>query len=309
MVMDVGQFKHLFIEEALGLLSNLDNTLIELEKEPRNSTLINEAFRVMHTIKGAAGMYGFSQIVEVTHDIESLYDQARQKRGIVSSELINLTFSAADHIRALLEDENFEKTINIKQHNELKSYIDKVKDVNHIEISTELDESIVDYNNDRQISTWNILFYPDDHLIKRAINIKYVLKDLLELGECQINQSNKDINGQEFFSIFLVTDRFYEEIEGALMFVMDYCRIIKLCNFNLFDPEITQRKIQEKDRFNQLKIESSLDTNSSESKSFVRVEKETIEESFASLASKDGVSNVNAYQCRCLKVRSFNVFG
>lgn len=233
--MDLGQFKNLFVEEAHGLLSSLDDALVDLEKKPWEIGLINEAFRVMHTIKGAAGMYGFSQIVEVTHELESLYDHIRQNKIQVPPELINLTFQASDHIRALLEDEAFEIEANIARHAGIKSSIENLRDIGSSKIPADTGVVRTGIDPTRKMCTWNIVFYPDDGLIKRAVNIKYIFQDLAELGECQISSLAKDQNGKEFYSIFLVTEQPYEEIEGALIFVMDYCRIIRVSDFNLFD--------------------------------------------------------------------------
>ena len=90
--MDLEYIKRNFIIEAEVLLTNLDSTLIELEKDLNNEHLIGEAFRVMHTIKGASGMFGFEKIVELTHELESLYDLVRNKKQLATPELIEKSF-------------------------------------------------------------------------------------------------------------------------------------------------------------------------------------------------------------------------
>ena len=103
--MDLNELKQDFIAEAETLLSNLDNILMELEKDMENTEFINQTFRVMHTIKGSSGMYGFEKIVSITHELESIYDQVRQGIKKVTPDLVQLTFSVGDHLRALLVDE------------------------------------------------------------------------------------------------------------------------------------------------------------------------------------------------------------
>ena len=51
-----------FLEEASDLLSSLEDNLLSLESDPENNELISAVFRVMHTIKGSAGMFGFDDI-------------------------------------------------------------------------------------------------------------------------------------------------------------------------------------------------------------------------------------------------------
>ncbi len=59
--MDMHHLKLKFSEEAETLLTSLDNTLIALEKES-SSESVAEVFRVMHTIKGASGMFSYDMV-------------------------------------------------------------------------------------------------------------------------------------------------------------------------------------------------------------------------------------------------------
>ena len=51
-----------FLEEALELLDQLNLHLIQLEEEPENDELINQIFRIAHTIKGSAGFAGLDEM-------------------------------------------------------------------------------------------------------------------------------------------------------------------------------------------------------------------------------------------------------
>lgn len=233
--MDISHLKQKFIDEAENLLVSLDNTLIELEKDSASSALIGEAFRVMHTIKGASGMYGFDKIVEITHELESLYDLVREGRSKVTAELIEISFKASDHIRALLADENCTIKSNIQNHNKLKDKINHLKKTEGLaEPKPEVESSKT--TGKENITTWHILFYPNEDIVKRAVNLIYTFHDLLSLGEYRIYNHPFLLDGDQYWSIFLVTDQGYEKIEEALMFILDYCKINRLVDYNLFDP-------------------------------------------------------------------------
>lgn len=92
-----------FVEEASELLSELEDSLLELEESPDDIDLISKVFRAMHTIKGSGAMFGFDDIAEFTHDVETVFDKVRNGEMSVSQELIDLTLASRDHIRALLE--------------------------------------------------------------------------------------------------------------------------------------------------------------------------------------------------------------
>ncbi len=239
--MDLQEFKKTFLEEASERLTSLDNTLIELEKDAGNVLQINEAFRAMHTIKGGAGMYGFEAIVEVTHAIESLYDTIRHSNGKVPQPLIDLTFAAADHIRDLLEDEEMKKEELVHRHSEIMVAINRIieKDSSIVLAGpgTDSTDGQIQEEKAAQLNTWNILFYPDEQIIKRAINLTYIFQDLIELGECHIGCEPYELDGRQMWSALLISDQPFEEIEGVFLFILDYCTIIKLADFDIFDSE------------------------------------------------------------------------
>ena len=240
--MDINHLKQKFVDEAENLLTSLDNALVELEKDYDNKQLIGEVFRVMHTIKGASGMFGFEKIVEITHELESLYDLVREGVSGVDASLIDISFASADHIRALLVDETFQDEINIQQHYALKNNIDAYKITNNVASAVNNNKTRPIENRDTLV-TWHVLFYPSDEIVDRAINLVYTFHDLFLLGDYKINSQPFQDGNEQCWSIFLVTDKEYDQLEEALLFIMDYCRIIKIADYNLFDPiEFEKRK-------------------------------------------------------------------
>ena len=95
-----------FLSEANDLLDKLEEYLLELEQNPDDMETISAVFRSMHTIKGSAGMFGFDAISHFTHEAETTFDEVRNGRVAVSSELITLTLQARDHIREMLDNGN-----------------------------------------------------------------------------------------------------------------------------------------------------------------------------------------------------------
>lgn len=237
--MDINQFKQKFINEAETLLVNFDNALLSLEKN-KDSQSVNEAFRVMHTIKGASGMFGFEKIVEITHELESVYDLIRDNQLSISSALIELSFTAIDHIRALLIDESFKNEINIARHRILLESIYNFKGISYLD--TKNKNKIIENQDTNRKATWNILFYPNDELIKRSINIIYIFQDLLALGEYKISNHPFSSELGAFWSIILITEQPFAEIENTLLFVLDYCKIIKIADHDIFDVSFDRRR-------------------------------------------------------------------
>ncbi len=91
-----------FAVEAREQLENLENDMLELEKDPENEELLNRAFRSMHTIKGGAGFLGLNPIVEVAHKAEDLLGLMRSGELKLTPEINDVIFRAIDFIKVAI---------------------------------------------------------------------------------------------------------------------------------------------------------------------------------------------------------------
>jgi two-component system chemotaxis sensor kinase CheA len=97
---DANQFLDIFLEETNEHLENLNNCLLQLEKRPGDSELLDEVFRVSHTLKGMAGTMGFGKMAELTHQMENLLDEIRKKKVEVDTSLVDILFECLDGLQA-----------------------------------------------------------------------------------------------------------------------------------------------------------------------------------------------------------------
>ena len=96
----MSKYMDIFRSESEKNINEMSDSLLALEKDPANTEQMNRMFRVAHTFKGMAATMGFRQIVELTHEMESLIDSFRSGRIILDSSLIDFLFKCLD----LLED-------------------------------------------------------------------------------------------------------------------------------------------------------------------------------------------------------------
>jgi two-component system, chemotaxis family, sensor kinase CheA len=99
---DLGQFKALFFEEAAEHLETMETGLVRLEDSSRDPELVNGIFRAAHSIKGASGSFGLTEIASFTHHLESALDRLRNGTLATSRELTDLLLRAADVLRGLV---------------------------------------------------------------------------------------------------------------------------------------------------------------------------------------------------------------
>ncbi len=93
-----------FIVEAGEIIEKLDEQLVQIEKTPDDKDLLNAIFRGFHTVKGGAGFLQLTSLVEVCHAAESLFDELRNGRIKMSSDLMDAVLAAYDEISAMFEN-------------------------------------------------------------------------------------------------------------------------------------------------------------------------------------------------------------
>lgn len=91
-----------FIIEAEEILEGLDPLFVELEQRGQDAEIINEIFRGMHTLKGAAGFLGFQKVVDVAHRAETILKKLREGEMIISPEITDAILKATDILRMLI---------------------------------------------------------------------------------------------------------------------------------------------------------------------------------------------------------------
>ena len=98
------QFKLAFREEGREVLVDLESALLELNDNRGDMELVGRVFRALHTLKGSGAMFGFEDLATFTHNLETAFDEVRNGRLPITPELVDLTLSALDQIRAMLEE-------------------------------------------------------------------------------------------------------------------------------------------------------------------------------------------------------------
>ncbi len=94
--MDMSQYLEIFIEETKEHLQGLNQSLLQLEKKPEDSSVLNEIFRVAHTLKGMSGTMGFNRMSRLTHDMENVLHALRSNEIKITTGLIDLLFKCLD---------------------------------------------------------------------------------------------------------------------------------------------------------------------------------------------------------------------
>ena len=179
-----------FYDDAIDQLQFMESALLDAQDGTDDEEKIGEIFRAMHTIKGTAGMFGFDDIVSLTHKAENLLDEVRNKTVELTSNLASLFMSVKDATSALVEnvvnaqelDDDIKNSLTYLENELLKnmpnsdSNSNTQKEITKDEVEDESDETL-----------WHISLRLEPEFLKSGMDIISIIKYMPKLGEILLN--------------------------------------------------------------------------------------------------------------------------
>jgi len=138
-----------FLVEAMELVEQLNEMLVDLEKTPDDTELLNAVFRAFHTIKGGAGFLGVKPLIEVCHRAENVFDKIRNGDLAYDNNVADAILRAFDviseYIQALNEGERELSDADPELLQELDAYSKgQAPETSQEDTKEEADTSVVD---------------------------------------------------------------------------------------------------------------------------------------------------------------------
>jgi two-component system chemotaxis sensor kinase CheA len=100
-----------FILESKEHLTSIELQLLTLDQDPANAEAIHAIFRGFHTIKGMAGFLDLDAIRQVSHEVETILDLARNGALQITTAVIDRILESKDYLnRCLTELESMLQT-------------------------------------------------------------------------------------------------------------------------------------------------------------------------------------------------------
>ncbi|TDQ41377.1 chemotaxis protein CheW [Tepidicella xavieri] len=99
---DLTQFYQIFFEEAGENLEQMEQQLLNLDLDTVDDEELNAIFRCAHSIKGGAATFGFEDVAELTHQMESLLDKLRRHELTPTMPMVDVLLESTDALKGLL---------------------------------------------------------------------------------------------------------------------------------------------------------------------------------------------------------------
>ncbi len=244
--------KAVYLEEANELLDKLEGALLQLDETPEEKSIIEEVFRIMHTLKGNSSMFGFINIAEFIHNLETVYDLIRSGKQQVSKELIDVTLASMDHIKEIVDDHELEQAANKDKHKQLTVQILAYTGEANAPAQPQETPTPATTEPTSNLKTYYIHFKPGKSVVSDGNNPLYLIDELHTMGTCvalPYTEPVQDVTGLSptdcltGWSILLATEQSENQIKEVFVFVEGNSTIdvTHLANGNL----LTNQKVKE----------------------------------------------------------------
>ncbi len=232
----------LFNEDATDQLQFMENALLDAKDGTTDKNKIGEIFRAMHTIKGTAGMFNFTQIVNFTHVAESLLDEVRSGTVSFDSGMCNLFIKVKDATSSMVElsvnnqsypSELLGELEQLKVQLQAKMPSAQIHSIDEIE-SSDLEDlnnlaDIGKHQESEQI--WHISIRFSEDFFTSGMDILSIFRFLTKMGDLLLNipivedvpciDEINPLTPYLGFEILFQSDAPYEEIYEVFEFVED----------------------------------------------------------------------------------------
>jgi Chemotaxis protein histidine kinase and related kinases len=215
--MGVEQYRALFATESEEHLQIISNAVLNLEKDPHNTEILNEIFRSAHTLKGMSATMGFESLTKLTHKMEDVLDVFRSQKRSVTGDVVDILFRCLDMLQMLLEEVKTQKNLNLDISAllvELESVIPAINSAAKQTVAESDKEicltamekqnlSVVSRDQDVKLYTLKVYLSPDCQL--KSVRVFMIFAKLDEMGEIvKAVPSVEDLEMSRFDRLFSV---------------------------------------------------------------------------------------------------------
>ena len=263
-MLDFDQYIDIFLDESKDHLQNLNESILRLEESPDNLDIVNEIFRIAHTLKGMAGTMGFEIITKLTHKLENILDGVRSHKFDLNRDMIDILFEGLDildlQIKSIEEDGK-EKALDISDiinrldilekggslsenmsgQNSAISQSSTANSNEKDDLNLSKDDALALYHTAKAMMDEGYLIYKisvslEEKCMLKSARAFIVFKNLEDAGEVIFsNPSSDDIESESFegkFTVLFMTKESIDEIRPSVESVSEV-ETVEISNFNI----------------------------------------------------------------------------
>jgi len=261
-----------FILESREGLQRISEILITLEEKGEDKGLLNELFRLVHTMKGNSGLFDLPSMTKLLHASEDLMNLVREGKVPYSSEIADILLSAMDIVSTMLDELETSGSTSSETNSsaeekakEIRSFIEaKITESKNISHTKELQEEV---KTEDKKSAFNpglipeevrmitvkkmleggkvyfILYTPEAECFYKGEDPFYLVRKVPSLiwGRCYLREEVPDPSLMDIYRCItnfeLLSFASHEELSEHFKYVLDQVKFVELNPTDLIIPE------------------------------------------------------------------------
>lgn len=177
---DLSQFHDVFFEESFEGLETMESGLLNLDTASPDSEIINTLFRAAHSIKGGAGTFGFRDIADFTHVVESILDDVRGESRRIDDALVQMLLESVDFVKRMLSSAKSGTNLDA---DEIATFVARL----NTPAETLPASPAVEDDGEALPARWRISFSPRPELFVSGHDPYRLVRELGTLGEVDVS--------------------------------------------------------------------------------------------------------------------------
>jgi two-component system chemotaxis sensor kinase CheA len=254
---NIDQLKEIFKHEVDELIEDAEETLLSLEQDVGNIDLINEIFRIFHSLKGSAGVVGFSEMARFAHGVENVLNRVRQGELRISKNLISLVLESIDILKNFIDYHFAGSAIDEEKIGKIEASLSRFRGVAG-EVGFKIERKKAG-KPVKKYKYFGLHLELQEDIFYRGQDPILLLRELKDLGDFDSIRANitkvPDLEEIEphhnyiFYDLVLQTRHSYDEVNDVFIFVQDENKInvsdISSRFVNDVDLELADKRIGE----------------------------------------------------------------
>ena len=239
MSIDLEQFHQVFFEESLENLDVVEQALVEINVDDAvDSEVINSIFRAAHSIKGGSGTFGFTEVTEFTHLMETLLDEVRDGDRALTQELVDALLKSCDCLRVWFDSLQAKQPLDSDIAKPLVAiYEAMLKEGNSGAAPAAASAADSGAGGDADAGadkTWLIEFIPESNILLTGNEPLRLFRELEQMGTLSVDAHVADLPDLNLLTVdecylrwnlSLVTEKSKDDIEEVFEWVVDECKL------------------------------------------------------------------------------------
>ncbi len=214
--LDLEEMKAIFIEECSENIDILENGLLRMGDGCSDADLLNEVFRAAHSIKGGGATFGFMEMSELTHHMETLLDEMRSLVRPVNDVDVELLLQSVDILRDLIDTNTSQDDELIKSmQSKLVDALGKPSNAGNANVAGKDEQTEVEESTKTE-KIWHIEFIPKPEIVKRGNDPALLIRELTLLGKTKVTVDTSKVPSWGMLNPQLCYLSWKIDLEGAV---------------------------------------------------------------------------------------------